>query len=85
MFAELYSDINPLKSGLLHLTGQPYFKKGRSAKVKDGIGKTKALGTILLIYTPVNNGRKLLIMIATWQIHYFCLSLWANKTFILRY
>jgi hypothetical protein len=26
-----------LKSGLLHLTGQPYCKKGRSAKVKNGI------------------------------------------------
>ncbi len=38
MFAVLHSDINFLKSGLLHLTGQPYFKKGRSAKVKDGIG-----------------------------------------------
>jgi hypothetical protein len=25
------------KSGLLHLTGQPYCKKSRSAKVKDGI------------------------------------------------
>jgi hypothetical protein len=37
MFAELHSDINYLKSGLLHLTGQPYRKKGRSAKVKDGI------------------------------------------------
>jgi hypothetical protein len=37
MFAVLHSDINSLKSGLLHLTGQPYCKKGRSAKVKDGI------------------------------------------------
>jgi hypothetical protein len=26
-----------LKSGLLHLTGRPYCKKSRSAKVKDGI------------------------------------------------
>jgi hypothetical protein len=33
MFAVLHSDINSHKSGLLHLTGQPY----RSAKVKDGI------------------------------------------------
>jgi hypothetical protein len=31
------SDINSHKSGLLHLTGQPYCKKSRSAKVKDGI------------------------------------------------
>jgi hypothetical protein len=35
--AILHSDINSLKSGLLHLTGQPYCKKSRSAKVKDGI------------------------------------------------
>ncbi len=37
MFAVLHSDINSLKSGLLHFTGQPYCKKSRSAKVKDGI------------------------------------------------
>ena len=37
MFAALHLDINSLKYGLLHLTGQPYCKKGRSAKVKDGI------------------------------------------------
>ncbi len=37
MFARLHSDINSLKSGLLYFTGQPYFKKSRSAKVKDGI------------------------------------------------
>jgi hypothetical protein len=37
MFAELHSDINSHKSGLLHLTSQPYCKKSRSAKVKDGI------------------------------------------------
>jgi hypothetical protein len=37
MFAVLHSDINSLKSGLLYLTGQPYCKNGRSAKVKDGI------------------------------------------------
>jgi len=37
MFAVLHSDINSLKSGLLHLTSQPYCKKSRSAKVKDGI------------------------------------------------
>ncbi len=36
MFAVLQSDINSLKS-LLHLIGQPYCKKSRSAKVKDGI------------------------------------------------
>jgi hypothetical protein len=37
MFAVLYSDINSPKSGLLHLTRQPYCKKGSLAKVKDGI------------------------------------------------
>ncbi len=37
MFAVLHSDINSLKSGLLHLTGQPYCKKCRSVKVKDRI------------------------------------------------
>ncbi len=37
MFAVLHSDINFPKSGLLHLTGQPYCKNSRSAKVKDGI------------------------------------------------
>ncbi len=37
MFAVLHSDINSLKSDLLHLTGQPYYKKSKSAKVKDGI------------------------------------------------
>jgi hypothetical protein len=37
MFAATHSDINCLKSGHLHLTGQPNSQKGRSAKVKDGI------------------------------------------------
>jgi len=37
MFSVLYSDINSLKSGLVHLTGQPYCKKDRSTKAKDGI------------------------------------------------
>jgi hypothetical protein len=50
MFAALPSDTNSLKSGLLHLTGQPYCKKSRSARVKDGIINL-ILGTILLIDT----------------------------------
>ncbi len=50
MFAELHSDINFHKSSLLHLTGQPYCKKCRPAKVKDGI-ITYFLGTISLIDT----------------------------------
>ncbi len=37
MFEVLHSDINSHKSSILHLTGQPYWKKSRSAKVKDGI------------------------------------------------
>jgi hypothetical protein len=37
MFAVLHSDINSLKSGLLHLTGQPNSPKCRETKVKDGI------------------------------------------------
>ncbi len=36
MFAVLHLDINSLRPGLLHLTGQPYYKKCRSVKVKDG-------------------------------------------------
>jgi hypothetical protein len=48
MFAILYSDIYSFKSGLLHLTGQPYCKKCISAKVKDG----EFLGTISLIDKP---------------------------------
>ncbi len=37
MFAVLHLDINSFKSGGLYLTRQPNCKKGRSAKVKDGI------------------------------------------------
>jgi hypothetical protein len=37
MLAVLHSNINSLKSGIFHLTGQSYCKKARSAKVKDGI------------------------------------------------
>jgi hypothetical protein len=35
--AALHSYINSLKPALFHLTGQQNSKKGRSAKVKDGI------------------------------------------------
>jgi hypothetical protein len=54
MFAGLHSDINSPKSGFLHLMGQPYCKKSRSAKVKDGI-ITYFLGTISLIDTRVGS------------------------------
>jgi len=50
MFSELHTEINSPKSGFLHLTGQPYCKKSRSAKVKDGI-ITYFLGIISLIDT----------------------------------
>ncbi len=62
MFAVLHSDINSLKSGLLHLTGQPYCKQGRSAKVKDGIINLflrsylldrYICGKLLCLYKPV--------------------------------
>jgi hypothetical protein len=45
MFAMPHSDINSIKSGLLHLTGQPYCKNCRLAKVKD-----ETLNLILRIY-----------------------------------
>jgi hypothetical protein len=52
MFAALHSDINSLKFGLLHLTGQLNSPKGRSAKVKEGIIlETKFFGTISSIET----------------------------------
>jgi hypothetical protein len=48
MFETLHSDINPLKSGLLPLTGQI---KGGAAKVKDGIiSVTIFLGTFFVTY-----------------------------------
>jgi len=45
MFPVLHSDSNSLKSGRLHLTGQPWCKKSRSAKVKDGIMKFNERGS----------------------------------------
>ncbi len=53
MFAVQPSDINSLKSGLLHLIAQPYRKKSRSAKSKMEL-KTYFLGTISLIDTIFN-------------------------------
>jgi len=47
MFAELHSDMNSSKSRLIHLTGQPYWKKNRSSKGKDGV-ITYFLGTNLI-------------------------------------
>jgi hypothetical protein len=47
MFEVLQLDINSLKSGLLHLAIELYCKKGRSAKVKDGI-RNKCLRNYLV-------------------------------------
>jgi hypothetical protein len=54
MFTAAHLDINSLKSGLLHLTGQSISQKGRSAKVKDRIiSETKFIETISIDrYTP---------------------------------
>jgi hypothetical protein len=52
MFAELHSDINSLKSGLLYLTGQPYYKQSRSAKVKDGIINLILRNYLIDLYIP---------------------------------
>jgi hypothetical protein len=47
MFAELHPMFNPLKSDLLHLSGQPNSQKGSAAKVKDGIiSEAKFVGSI---------------------------------------
>ncbi len=54
MFAVLQSDINSLKSGLLHLTGQPYCKKSISAKVKDGIINSILRNYLIDLYTQHN-------------------------------
>jgi hypothetical protein len=68
MFAVLHSDINSRKSGLLHFTGQPYYKNCRSGKVKDGIinvilrnylfdrymGVRDFQGQALLLIVPIN-------------------------------
>jgi hypothetical protein len=48
MLAVLHSDINSLKSGLLHLTG--LIAKSRTAKFKDEL-EINVLGTISLIET----------------------------------
>jgi hypothetical protein len=57
MFAVLHSDISSLKSGLLHLIGQPYCKKGRSAKVKGGIRNLILTNYLIDPYTNRNNHR----------------------------
>jgi hypothetical protein len=50
LFAELHSDIDSLKSGLFHLTGQLYCKNGRLAKVKDGIRNYSLRNYLILRY-----------------------------------
>jgi hypothetical protein len=47
MVAALHSEINSLKYGPIHLSGQLNSQKGGSAKVKAGIiSETKFFGTI---------------------------------------
>jgi hypothetical protein len=60
---------NSLKSGLLHLTGQPYCKKGRSAKVKDGIRNLILRNYLLDRYTflKVRNLTLLATIRAIWK------------------
>jgi hypothetical protein len=63
MFAVPHSDINSLMSGLLHLAGQPYCKKGRSAKVKDGMEQhtfknvNNCLNTSIYSYLETSGGQ----------------------------
>jgi hypothetical protein len=54
---QVHAMFNSLKSGLIHLTGQPNSQQGRSAKVKDGIiSETKFLGTLSVdTYLPATN------------------------------
>ena len=57
MFAALHSDINSLKSGLIHFTGHPYCKKSRSAKVKDGIINLILMNYVIVRYNKYCNAR----------------------------
>ncbi len=54
MFAVLHSDINSHKSGLLHLTVQPYFK-GVDQQLSN-LELQTALGIFLLINTNIMLG-----------------------------
>ncbi len=58
MFAMLHSDINSRKSDLLHLTDQPYCKKSRSTKVKDGIINLILRNFLIDRYNPQRLGWK---------------------------
>jgi hypothetical protein len=72
-FAVLHSDINSLKSGPLHLTGQPYCKKSRSAKVKDGIISLFLRNYLVDRYTGVILLKLFTIVISKIRI-FLCLS-----------
>jgi hypothetical protein len=90
MFAVLNSDINSLKSGLLHLTGQPYCKKSRSAKVKDGIINLSLRNYRVDQYTggifgyflfSLNNHRSMdgqFGIVLQWLFQKFYIKKWAN-------
>ncbi len=61
MFAELHSDISSHKSSFLHLMGQPYCKKCRSAKVKDGIIKLFLRNNLIDRYSIVSFDEELIL------------------------
>jgi hypothetical protein len=52
MFAVLHSVISSFESSSLHLSVQPYCKKSRSAKVKDGIINLIHRNYLIDQYTP---------------------------------
>jgi hypothetical protein len=90
MFVVLNSDINSFKSGLLHLTGQPYCKKSRSAKVKDGIINLSLRNCLVDHYTYGIFGNFLLSLknyksidgqfgiVLQWLFQKFYIKKWAN-------
>jgi hypothetical protein len=77
MFAVLHLDINSPKSSLLHLTGQPYWKKSRSAEVKDRITNLFLRNNLIdryKHYGKVNTRKNLSNEIIIVIKHFFCLS-----------
>jgi len=78
MFAILHSDMKYLKSGLPHLTGQPYCIKSWSAKVKVGIINLILRNYLVDLY---NGARSVIIWVRqTWDLANLVLS----KSFIVQ-
>ncbi len=78
MFAILHSNMKYLKSGLLHLTGRPYCKKSRSAKVKVGIINLILRNYLVDLY---NGARSVIIWVRqTWDLANLILA----KSFIVQ-